>query len=58
MDALRDDSIELSQALERQKVRNELKVYQGMCHGFIKLDRVVPTGAEAIKDAASWMNAC
>lgn len=50
LDPLHDDSIRLAAALSRAGSPHVLKVWRGMCHGFIQLSRMVDDAAAAIAE--------
>ena len=52
LDPLLDDSVDLSAALTAAAVPNELRVYSGLTHGFIRFGGRVPAVRGAIRDAA------
>ena len=55
IDPLRDDSVEYARRLEQAGVPVELRVYQGMFHGFWRAAGVLPEAREAIDHAARRM---
>jgi acetyl esterase len=55
LDVLRDDTMRLAGRLEPAGVPHELKVYGGVCHGFLGLTRMVDKAVTAIEDAAAFL---
>ena len=51
-DPLIDDSTTLKTLLDEAGVPNEMKIYQGVLHGFLHLSRMVDKASQAIDDAA------
>jgi acetyl esterase len=52
LDPLLDDSLALSEALTRAGGSAELRIYEGVLHGFLHWSRLVPTAAQALEDGA------
>ncbi|UEM06267.1 alpha/beta hydrolase fold domain-containing protein [Skermanella rosea] len=52
LDPLRDDSLALADSLRRAGGRAELRVYDGVPHGFLHWSRLVPTAVQALEDGA------
>jgi acetyl esterase len=52
LDPLLDDSLTLSEALTRAGGSAELRIYEGVLHGFLHWSRLVPTAAQALEDGA------
>jgi acetyl esterase len=52
LDPLLDDSLALSEALTSAGGNAELRIYQGVLHGFLHWSRLVPTAAQALEDGA------
>ena len=52
LDPLLDDSLALADALRQAGGRAELRVYDGVPHGFLHWSRLVPTAAQALEDGA------
>lgn len=53
LDPLRDDSVKLKAKLEAAGVPVDYKLYDGVCHAFINLTRMVDKAHELIDDAAA-----
>lgn len=56
LDVLRDDTLNLARRFDDAGVEIELKSYEGVCHAFIGLGRMVDAGNEAIANAAAFAN--
>jgi acetyl esterase/lipase len=54
LDVLRDDTLNLARRFEDAGVPIELKNYEGVCHGFIGLGRMVDASNTAITNAAAF----
>ncbi|MCG8509666.1 MAG: alpha/beta hydrolase [Rhodospirillales bacterium] len=54
LDVLRDDTLNLARRFEDSGVQIELKRYEGVCHAFIGLGRMVDAGNTAIANAAAF----
>ena len=54
-DPLYDDSITLKKMADEDGVPNELKLYDGVLHGFLHLSRMVDMASRAIEDAAAFL---
>ncbi|MGD9942335.1 MAG: alpha/beta hydrolase fold domain-containing protein [Burkholderiaceae bacterium] len=52
LDPLRDDSLELVEALRAAGTAAQLRVYEGIVHGFLSYARLLPAAVEAIDEAA------
>jgi acetyl esterase len=52
LDPLLDDSLALSEALTRAGGSAELRIYEGVLHGFLHWSRLVPTAVQALEDGA------
>jgi acetyl esterase len=52
MDLLLDDSITMHKLLDAAEVSNQLKIYDGVLHGFLHYSRTLDTASVAIDDAA------
>lgn len=52
LDPLLDDSLALADALRHAGGHAELRVYDGVPHGFLHWSRLVPTAARALEDGA------
>jgi acetyl esterase len=52
LDPLLDDSLALSEALTSAGGDAELRIYEGVLHGFLHWSRLVPTAAQALDDGA------
>ncbi|MBL8537151.1 MAG: alpha/beta hydrolase [Hyphomonadaceae bacterium] len=57
MDPLRDDSIELAEALRRAGVSAEMREYPGVIHGFTQFSAGLTKGREALEHAAVALKA-
>lgn len=55
LDVLLDDTLAMAERLREAGVPFDLKRYEGVCHGFIGLGRVVDAANTAIADAALFM---
>ena len=55
LDPLLDDSLLLHDLLGDAGTASELKVYQGVLHGFIHLSRMVDLAAQALADGAEFL---
>jgi acetyl esterase len=55
LDVLLDDTLAMAQRLQRAGIPCELKRYEGVCHGFIGLGRLVDAANTAIAEAAMFM---
>jgi len=54
-DPLLDDSITLQKIADEAGVPNELRIYEGVVHGFLHLSRMVDKAGQAIEDAAATL---
>jgi acetyl esterase len=52
LDPLLDDSLALSEALTSAGGSAELRIYEGVLHGFLHWSRLVPAAARALEDGA------
>jgi acetyl esterase len=52
LDPLLDDSLALSDALTRAGGSTDLRIYEGVLHGFLHWSRQVPTAVQALEDGA------
>lgn len=52
LDPLLDDSIAMQELMDDAGVSNQLKIYEGVLHGFLHYTRVLDAAHEAIDDAA------
>ncbi len=52
LDVLRDDTLNLARKLNEVGVPYELKTYEGVCHGFSGLGRMVDAGRNSLANAA------
>lgn len=57
LDPLRDDSLQLAQRLAQANVPYELKVVEGVVHGFMQMSSELPEAMAAFKDAAAFTRA-
>jgi acetyl esterase len=57
LDPLLDDSLALADAVARTGGRADLRIYDGVLHGFLHWSRLVPTAAEALEDGARALRA-
>jgi acetyl esterase len=57
LDPLLDDSLALADAVTRAGGRADLRIYDGVPHGFLHWSRLVPTAAEALEDGARALRA-
>jgi acetyl esterase len=49
---LLDDSLVMSEALTSAGGSAELRIYEGVLHGFLHWSRLVPTATQALEDGA------
>ena len=56
LDPLQDDSRELSRRLGEARVPNELGIYQGLTHGFIRYGRLIGTTRRAVSECAAALS--
>lgn len=54
LDPLRDDSLALAQALHAAGSPAQLRVYEGIIHGFLSFARLLPAAGQAIGEAAAF----
>jgi acetyl esterase len=52
LDPLLDDSLALSDTLTKAGGSTELRIYDGVLHGFLHWSRLVPTATQALEDGA------
>ncbi len=52
LDPLLDDSLALSDALTRAGGSADLRIYEGVLHGFLHWSRLVPAATQALEDGA------
>jgi acetyl esterase len=52
LDPLLDDSLVMSEALTSAGGSAELRIYEGVLHGFLHWSRLVPTATQALEDGA------
>ncbi|MEW6263481.1 MAG: alpha/beta hydrolase fold domain-containing protein [Thermodesulfobacteriota bacterium] len=50
LDPLLDDSLTFKALLDESGVRCEVRMYEGVLHGFLHLSRLVPQAAQALRD--------
>ena len=55
-DPLIDDSTTLQKLLDEAGVPNEMKIYEGVLHGFLHLSRMVDKASQTIDDAAEALH--
>lgn len=55
LDVLLDDTLAMARRLEQAGIPYELNRYEGVCHGFVGLGRMVDAANTAIADAAVFM---
>jgi acetyl esterase len=56
LDPLLDDSLALARMLGTLGINHELRVYDGLLHGFLHLSRTLDAAYEAIDCGARWLN--
>lgn len=55
-DVLRDENLTMADALRQAGVDTQIKLYPGAIHSFLEAVSVAPISAEALDDAARWIN--
>ena len=58
LDPLLDDSVAMQALMEEAGVASQLKIYEGVLHGFLHYTRVLDAANEAIDDAAEAVRSC
>ncbi|MFM9883695.1 MAG: alpha/beta hydrolase, partial [Burkholderiales bacterium] len=56
LDPLLDDSRQLSRRLGEARVLNELVIYEGLTHGFIRYGRLIGTARRAVSECATALS--
>ena len=56
LDPLLDDSLCLAELMAHHGVPHELRVYEGVLHGYLHLSRMVDTAGRTLQEAAAWLS--
>ncbi len=56
LDPLLDDSLCLADLMARAGIPHELRVYEGVLHGYLHLSRMVDTASRTLREAATWLS--